>query len=112
MLSILYLNGFNEHLSHLQIVLQLLRVKNLKAAPKKVCLFGQDMEFLRPNRKKGVRTFLGVTGFYQKFIPNYSTIANPLFQITTKQAPDKPTWMQTAEEAFHPSKRHSHHHDY
>lgn len=99
----------------MEIVLQLLRSRNFKAAPKKISLFQKEMEFLghkigsgyispqqakvqaiatypRPTSKKGIRTFLGVTGFYRKFIPGYSTVANPLFAMTTKQAPDKLNW--------------------
>ena len=31
--------------------------------------------FEKPKTKKAVRTFLGMTGYYRKFIPDYSTVA-------------------------------------
>ncbi len=31
-----------------------------------------------PSTKKAVRTYLGITGYYRRFIPNYSTTAKPL----------------------------------
>jgi Reverse transcriptase (RNA-dependent DNA polymerase) len=38
----------------------------------------------RPQTVKDVRAFLGFTGFYQYFIPNYSKIARPLIHLTKK----------------------------
>jgi hypothetical protein len=41
-------------------------------------------DYKRPESVKDVRTFLGFTGFYQYFVPNYSLIACPLIDLTKK----------------------------
>ena len=38
--------------------------------------------FCQPAMKKQVRAFLGFTGYYRKFIPNYSAMATPLTDLT------------------------------
>ena len=37
-----------------------------------------------PNCQKDVRSFLGYTGYYRRFIENFSKIAYPLFKLLTK----------------------------
>ncbi|GBN34873.1 Pol polyprotein [Araneus ventricosus] len=39
-------------------------------------------EALPPKTKRQVRSFLGLTGFYRKFIPKYSETALPLTELT------------------------------
>jgi hypothetical protein len=41
----------------------------------------------RPNNVRDVRAFLGFTGFYRYFIPNYLKIARPLVELTKKATP-------------------------
>ena len=38
-----------------------------------------------PTNVKGVRSFLGHTGFYRRFIKNFSHIARPLMNLLTKE---------------------------
>ena len=40
-----------------------------------------------PQTVRDVRAFLGFTGFYRYFIPNYSAIARPLIHLTKKATP-------------------------
>ena len=43
----------------------------------------------RPITKKQVQGFLGLAGFYRKFIPNFSEIAAPLTDLTKKDHPNR-----------------------
>ena len=40
-----------------------------------------------PQNLKDVHTFLGLTGFYRYFVPNYSKVARPLIELTKKAVP-------------------------
>lgn len=40
------------------------------------------MELAAPNNIRTLRAFLGMTGYYQRFIKNYASIAKPLYQLT------------------------------
>lgn len=42
------------------------------------------MKFPEPKDVKGVQSFLGLSGYFRKFIPNYSTIARPLSNLLKK----------------------------
>ena len=50
----------------------------------------QDVE--PPTTKKQVRAFIGLAGYYRKFIPNFTEIAVPLTNLTKKGQPTKATW--------------------
>ena len=113
---------------HIRAVLDRLRKAGLTAKPRK-CQFGMEQcsylghivgngvvqpelaklqaveAFPTPTSKKQVRTFLGLTGYYRKFIPNYVSVACPLTDLTKKSAPNCPVWMNQCEEAFQTLKR-------
>jgi hypothetical protein len=52
----------------------------------------------RPECVKDVHAFLGFTGFYRYFVPNYSLIARPLIDLTKKATPFH--WGPTQIKAF------------
>ena len=55
----------------------------------------------RPVTKKQVRGFLGLAGFYRKFIPNFSEIATPLTDLTKKDRSNRIVdWLSHHERAF------------
>lgn len=58
------------------------------------------MEFKTPRTKKDVRSFLGLAGYYRRFVPNFSSIAAPLTDLTCKDLPDKVRWTDHHQQAF------------
>ena len=59
----------------------------------------------QPKTKKQVRSFLGLTGFYRKFIPNYAQIASPLTDLTKKGQPNSFHWSSEEQKSFETLKR-------
>ena len=53
-----------------------------------------------PKTKKEVRTFLDMTGYYRRFVPDYSTMAAPLTDMTHKTQPNQVEWTQEGVAAF------------
>ena len=98
---VIYSTDWQEHIRHITDVLQRLRKAGLTIRLKK-CQFGMNhcsylghvvgngevrleesklqavRDFLTPTTKKRVRAFLGLTGYYRKFLLNYSDTATPL----------------------------------
>ena len=112
---------FQEHLSNLREVFSRLSGAGLKLKPSKCKLLHKRVEFLgyvvsasgvaadpkkvsavvhfpRPRDLKSLRTFLGLTSYYRRFVPCYSTIAQPLYTLTRKDEPF--CWSDGCEEAF------------
>jgi hypothetical protein len=107
-----------DHQNHLLQVMQVFREHNLKAKLSK-CQFEQDkIEYLghvisgkgvatdpskiqdivkwkTPATIKKLRGFLGLTGYYRRFIPHYALVCQPLYSVLKKNAfhwgPDQQT---------------------
>ena len=56
--------------------------------------------FEQPTSKTRVRSFLGLTGYYRKFIPDYATLAAPLTDLTRKTKPNRVAWTPEYAVAF------------
>ena len=54
--------------------------------------------WIPPSTIKGVREFLGCTGYYRRFVPDYSTVAQPLVRLLGKDC--KFQWTVACQDAF------------
>src|SRR5712675_2092182 len=61
------------------------------------------VEWPQPRNPTDVRSFLGFTGFYRYFIPNYSHVTRPLLDLTKKATPW--VWTEAQTTAFEMLKR-------
>ncbi|KAD3642175.1 hypothetical protein E3N88_31399 [Mikania micrantha] len=110
-----------EHEAHLRLVMELLKEEKLYAKFSKCEFWLKEVQFLghivnkkgihvdpakieavknwnAPKTPTEVRSFLGLAGYYRRFIANFSKIAVPLTSLTQK---DKPyVWGSQQEEAF------------
>lgn len=55
-------------------------------------------DFARPTNQRIVRQYLGLTGYFRRFIPKYSEIAAPLYALLRKKA--KFVWTEKQEKAY------------
>ena len=126
---VIYSATWEEHLTQVCTVMDRLRQAGLTAKPRK-CQFGMAectylghvvgggavkphpskveavASFPIPQTKKEVRAFLGLSGYYRKFIPGYAGIDVPLTDLTRKLAPNKVQWTPECEAAFNQLKTH------
>ena len=112
---------FDEHLTHLREVFSRLWEANLRLKPKKCGLLRKEVGFLghvvsadsvhpdpsktdkiksypRPTSATEVRRFLWLASYYQRFVPNFDSIANPLYALTRKNVAFE--WSEATESAF------------
>ncbi|KAD4981923.1 hypothetical protein E3N88_18594 [Mikania micrantha] len=106
---LIYSKTWDDHLHHIAITLQLLLDHSLVAKLSK-CIFGQTQvaylghvisatgvavdpdkistiqQWPIPTNVKQVRNFLGLAGYYRRFIQNYASIAGPLTDLLRKDA--------------------------
>ena len=103
---IVFSASFEEHISHLRKVLQRLKEHGVKLKPKKCSLFKREVVFLGrvvsaegykldpsaitpvfhlketpPKTTRDVRKLMGFLNYYRRYIPNFSTIAKPIYDI-------------------------------
>ncbi|CAM5173343.1 unnamed protein product [Eretmochelys imbricata] len=53
-----------------------------------------------PHTKKQVQVFIGMAGYYRRFVPPFSAIATPITELCKKGKPDKVIWTEQCQEAF------------
>ena len=57
-------------------------------------------DFPVPKTKRQVRAFLGLTGYYRRFIPHYAQTAATLTDLTKKDGPNRVIWTPACHRSF------------
>ncbi|XP_071818156.1 uncharacterized protein [Apostichopus japonicus] len=120
---VIFSKTWKEHLCHLEAVFNRLEKSGLAVKPDK-CRIGEPtvpylgyvigsgevrpeeckveaiINWPTPLTKTDVRSFLGLTGYYRKLIPDFSQIASPLTDLTKKSKPTVIEWTEGCEQAF------------
>ena len=120
---LIHTQSWGDHLHALRAVFVRVRNSRMTVKPSKCYMGYGSVEFLGHSIEKGllltqvdktekiseapipftktqVRSFLGLTGYYQKFIPNYARLTAPLSDLTKKGKPETVVWTPVAEDAF------------
>ena len=118
---LVFSSTLTDHIAHLDEVFKRLRAANLRLHPKKCKFALPEIRYLghtlskdgvsvdqskvtavkdypRPTNLKTVRGFLGLSGYFRRFIKNYAKIANPIHQLLKKSI--KFEWTDDCEKAF------------
>ncbi|KAL0152831.1 hypothetical protein M9458_051871 [Cirrhinus mrigala] len=116
-------NSWAEHLQHLQQTLKRIQEAGLPLNVAKCEWARQEANYLgyhlgngqlrpqmdkvettqrspQPNTKKEVRSFLGLVGWYRRFVPNFASIAAPLTNLLSKTVTNPIPWTDDCETAF------------
>ena len=123
---VVYSKSYEEHIDHLDLVLEAIEKAGITLSPKKCHLFYGSilllghkvsrlglsthlekvkaiMELDRPKKLSQLQTFLGMVVYFAAFIPYYASICSPLFQMLRKGR--KWNWGAEEEHAFESAKR-------
>jgi len=123
---LIYSRNQEEHAEHLRLVLGVLREKQIYVKLSKCEFWMDEVQFLghvifaqgiamdpakvdsvvkwgSPKSTIGIKSFVGLAGYYRRFIEGFSKIVVPLIQLTRKDHPF--TWTDKCEESFQELKR-------
>lgn len=118
---VIYASTIDQHSEKLRSVFNRLRSNNLLLQPDKCEFMRKEVAYLghvissegvapnpekikaiatypAPKNEKQIKQFLGLVGYYRRFIQNFSSIAKPLTSLLKKDTPF--TWTQQTQEAF------------
>ena len=118
---LIYSKTLDEHKTHVETVLQLLRENKLYAKQSKCEFFRSSVSFLGhvvsadgvgmeadkvkavrdwpiPTSVHDIRSFLGLAGYYRRFVRNFSAIAAPLSDLVRHDR--KWEWTEVQQQAF------------
>ena len=107
---VIFSNNEVEHLQHLETVFKILQDAGLKLKESKCDFFRSQIHYLghmllaegiqpqlkkldsitnmpTPENQTEVKQFLGLVGYYHKFVPHFSDISRPLSKLMRKDTP-------------------------
>ena len=102
---IIFSKNEEEHLKHIEIIFQKLKEAGLKLKESKCDFFKKEIHYLhhlisdkgiyplpekldtiqnipKPRNPKEIKQFLGLCGYYRKFVPHFADISRPLAKLT------------------------------
>ncbi|XP_037831815.1 uncharacterized protein LOC119617061 isoform X2 [Kryptolebias marmoratus] len=120
---VIFSSTWEDHLKHLEKMLERLQSAGLTINPAKCAIAKDETEYLGfvigngvikpqinkitaiescplPETRKQLRSFLGMAGFYHRFIPHFSARAALLTDLTGSRSPNKILWTEEAKTAF------------
>lgn len=120
---VIYSDTWEQHLQHIQEVMQRLQRAGLTVNPHKCAVAKTETEYLgfvigggvirpqmekvraiemcpQPQTRKELQSFLGMAGFYNKCITNFSSRAAALTDMVGSKCPNQIRWTEEAEAAF------------
>ena len=123
---LIYSGGKEDHEENLRVVLQILRENQLYAKFSKCQFWLDSVAFLGyvisvegvfidpqkieaivnwkpPTNVTEIRSFLGLAGYYRKFVEGFSKLATPLTKLTRKE--EKFVWSEACQQSFDELKR-------
>ena len=123
---LIYSGSKEDHEEHLRVVLQILRENQLYAKFSKCQFWLDSVAFLGhvisaegvsvdpqkteaivnwkpPTNVTEIRSFLGLAGYYRKFVEGFSKLAAPLTKLTRKE--EKFVWSEACHQSFDELKR-------
>lgn len=118
---LIYSKSWEEHIQHIKVVFEILREHQLKVKLSKCTFAAKEIPYLghvisgngvandptkvadvkkwpRPESVKEVRGFLGLAGYYRKFVRHFRIISRPLTNLLKKGVIFQ--WTVEHEEAF------------
>ena len=125
---IVYSAEFNDHLKHVEQILERLRQAGLTANAQKCCVASNNIKILGhivrdgniypdddkvkavkewaiPKTKRQLKSFLGLTGYFRDHISHYAAKALPLTEQLLRSKPEKLKWGPPQQESFDELKR-------
>ena len=123
---LIYSPSMEKHKEHLRSILETLRTHKLYAKFSKCEFWLEEVQFLghviskdgisvdpakieaimkwkTPNNASEIRSFLGLAGYYRRFIKDFAAIASPMTKLTKKGV--KFEWTQECENSFQELKK-------
>ncbi|GKC13968.1 putative reverse transcriptase domain-containing protein [Tanacetum coccineum] len=95
---LIYSNSEEEHAEHLKLILELLKEEEFEGIHVDPAKIESIKDWASPKTPTKIRQFLGLAGYYQRFIEGFSKISKTMTKLNQKSV--KFVWIEKAEAAF------------